>query len=806
MDPSPSTQQHSLAGPCSAPDADAAKEGIELVSGALARRVEPQAIPLSCETDRTPSATLSHLVTRMESLSAACALAVGIIGLLMLAGWAFRIEFLIQAGSRVVTMRANTALGFALAGTALWLAQSKRIDHNGFRAVCRAFAAALVLMGLFTLIEYVFRLDLGIDQFLFPDTAWNGPRGFPGRPAPNTAAGFVLIGLAVMLLDVETRDKYRPAEFLACVLGYFSAVTLAGYAYGISDRLFFDGTYKPMALGTAMTMALATFGVLCARPDRGFMAVLTSRHAGGRVARRFLLPVVSLPLVSHLCLLVARRLNWINDPADEVLDVVVITFGFLALLWITAASLNRMDAVRRTQEAAVVRLNAELEQRVRERTLELEVLNDDLKSRDNERQQAEQALHESDERLRLALASGEMATWNWDILSNATVWTGRCPAMAAIPPDTLTSYGEFLNAIHPEDREKVRRAVAQALEHRQPYEVEMRMVAPDGTVRWMAAKGQGFYDERGQAVRMTGIALDVTERKRVEQEIQRTQEQLMLASRQAGMAEVATGVLHNVGNVLTSINVAASVALDRLKQSKASYLGRVAALLQEHKSGLADYLLSDPKGRQLPDYLIRLAQQLAEEHLALARELDGLRQNVDHVKEIVAMQQNYARVGGGVEHTDLARLMEDALRLEADSLQRRNVRVVREFDDPAPRIVVDKHKVLQVLVNLIRNAKFACEESERTDKRLVLRIGRSNGRVRIAVADNGVGIAPENMQRLFTHGFTTRKEGHGFGLHSCALTVRELRGTLCAHSDGPGTGATFTLELPSSAGKECESE
>jgi signal transduction histidine kinase len=123
------------------------------------------------------------------------------------------------------------------------------------------------------------------------------------------------------------------------------------------------------------------------------------------------------------------------------------------------------------------------------------------------------------------------------------------------------------------------------------------------------------------------------------------------------------------------------------------------------------------------------------------------------------------------------------------------VEVVREFEN-VPPMNVDKHKLLQILVNLVRNAKYACQESERVDKQMTVRVANGDGRIKISVIDNGVGIPPENLTRIFNHGFTTRKDGHGFGLHSGALAAKEIGGSLNVHSDGPGQGAAFTLELP----------
>jgi signal transduction histidine kinase len=285
---------------------------------------------------------------------------------------------------------------------------------------------------------------------------------------------------------------------------------------------------------------------------------------------------------------------------------------------------------------------------------------------------------------------------------------------------------------------------------------------------------------------------EMAERQQAQAALARTQGQLLEASRQAGMAEVATSVLHNVGNVLNSVNISAALVAGQVRQSKAGHLVKAAALLQAHAAKLAD----DPKAQQLPGYLTQLAQHLAAERAQLLRELDSLTQNIEHIKQIVTMQQRHAKTGGVIETVPVAELVEDALRLNAGALARHGVEIVRDHG-AAPPVTVDRHKVLQILVNLIRNAKYALDESGRADKRLTLRIGK-NGEpfVKIEVADNGVGIPPENLTRIFQHGFTTRKDGHGFGLHSGALAAQEMGGTLTVHSDGPGQGATFTLALP----------
>jgi len=239
-----------------------------------------------------------------------------------------------------------------------------------------------------------------------------------------------------------------------------------------------------------------------------------------------------------------------------------------------------------------------------------------------------------------------------------------------------------------------------------------------------------------------------------------------------------------------------------LQTSQSAGVSRLTELLETNRHDLPGFFSANGRADQLINYLKSLAQHLAGARVSVLEELQELSKNVDHIKEIVAMQQSYARVSGVTEKIKLTDLVEDALRMNTGALARHQVQLVRDYAPEVPEITVEKHKVLQILVNLIRNAKYACDESNLPDKSLTLRVTNGGDRVRIAVVDNGVGIPPENLTRIFSHGFTTRKEGHGFGLHSGALAARELGGSLTAHSEGPGQGATFTLELPCSVTKQ----
>jgi two-component system NtrC family sensor kinase len=291
------------------------------------------------------------------------------------------------------------------------------------------------------------------------------------------------------------------------------------------------------------------------------------------------------------------------------------------------------------------------------------------------------------------------------------------------------------------------------------------------------------------------LAAMVSQQRRSADELRVAQGELVATARRAGMAEVATNVLHNVGNVLNSVNVSAAVVSSRVRSSRTRGLTRVAKLLEEHEHDLAQFLTADAAGRVLPGYLRQLAQVAEEEQREIVAELTSLTRNIDHIKEVVATQQSYAGASTVLEPIRLADLAEDALRMSDESLQRHGVAVVREFDE-VPVAELDRARIIQIVVNLISNARAAMVNTPADARRLTLRITAGGGRLRLQVQDCGEGITAENLGRIFSHGFTTRRDGHGFGLHSCVVAAKDMGGQLTAASDGPGCGAVFTLDLP----------
>ncbi len=273
--------------------------------------------------------------------------------------------------------------------------------------------------------------------------------------------------------------------------------------------------------------------------------------------------------------------------------------------------------------------------------------------------------------------------------------------------------------------------------------------------------------------------------------------QVVRTARLAGMSEIATGVLHNVGNVLNSVNVSANLIRAKLEQLPVADLTRLAAVLREHERDLSAFVHQDPRGKHLVPFLAELSAALSAEKEALRAEVRVLESGIGHVADLVRSQQTFAGTRGVFEYASLEHEVEAALVMCEQAMGKfEDVEIVREYEE-LPSIQVDKHKLLEILVNLIQNARQALEGVHGRPRRLTLRIRRpGEGRARIEVEDNGVGIPEENLTRIFRHGFTTKKDGHGFGLHVSANAATEMNSRLGVRSEGPGRGATFHIDLP----------
>ncbi len=419
------------------------------------------------------------------------------------------------------------------------------------------------------------------------------------------------------------------------------------------------------------------------------------------------------------------------------------------------------------------------------------------------RKQAEDDLRESRNRFERVAMSVSDLIYEWDVTTDRLDWLGDIDGALGYPQGTIPpTIEDWLALVHPEDHAKIADAVEHHRQTAEPINVTYRIQHSSGEWRHWENRGSAILDDAGSPACVIGACSDVTERNRL-------QNKLVETSRLAGMADVATGVLHNVGNVLNSVNVSGQLVAEKVKNSRVTGLAKANALIEQHADDLAMFITGDEKGKLLPDYLRGLSTQLHAERDFVLEEIGGLMESVEHIKQIVSMQQSFASTSGVTMPVSLTDLVEDALKTNDASFLKHDVELLREYEE-LPQVTTDRHKVLQILVNLIGNAKQALAASHSNEKRLTLRVVRScEDRVAVEVEDNGVGISSKDLSRIFQHGFTTKKHGHGFGLHSSALAAKELGGTLSVRSEGLGQGATFKLELPlnlpankASAGRE----
>jgi PAS domain S-box-containing protein len=436
---------------------------------------------------------------------------------------------------------------------------------------------------------------------------------------------------------------------------------------------------------------------------------------------------------------------------------------------------------RRAQ--ALARQNAELEQRIEARTAELAKSNEALKS-------SQYFYHSLVESLPQIILRKDV---------NGRIQYANAPfgELMRRPLQELIGKVDY-ELCSPEVGAKLRADDTRVLESGEVMEHEHYVDRDGEPRRYLHCKRVPLYDNDRRPIGVQVLFWDMTRFRQTEESLKEAQRELVETSRLAGIAEMATGVLHNIGNALNSVNISVSVATETLRNMKTTGVARVAEMLAENRLRLAEFLTADPRGKQLPEYLQKLSSHLEAERARSLKELASLEQNVGHIKEIVVAQQSHARVSGVTETIPVEELIEFALKISESVLVRRGIVVSREFM-PTPPVKVPKQKVLQILVNIIRNACDALEENGRRDKRISIAVSvGDSGKIHVAITDNGVGISEENITRIFAFGFTTKKTGHGFGLHSSALAAREIDGALNVSSPGLGKGATFTLELPPS--------
>lgn len=291
------------------------------------------------------------------------------------------------------------------------------------------------------------------------------------------------------------------------------------------------------------------------------------------------------------------------------------------------------------------------------------------------------------------------------------------------------------------------------------------------------------------------IVRDETARIEAEKKLEDINRKLIAASHKAGVAEVASGALHNVGNAVNSVNVSTSLLRKQIDTAPVEQLFKASAVIEENVTDLAGFFQEDKRAQHFPSFLKQLAASFQQTQNNQLIEIDQLMKSIQHIKEVISLQQSTARKHLRAENEKPSDLFEDAVKMNDSKLAQCKIEIIRDFED-IPILNIRKHEVLQILVNLIKNAQQAIEMLEHERRSIILKLRTDGDLIVFSVTDTGIGISTENAGMMFQHGFTTKKTGHGFGLHSSNITAQEMGGSLTVESEGEGHGATFILRVP----------
>ena len=393
-------------------------------------------------------------------------------------------------------------------------------------------------------------------------------------------------------------------------------------------------------------------------------------------------------------------------------------------------------------------------------------------------------------RFGIATRAAQAGVWEWQERCNELWWNETMYAIYAVSPATFTPKHEtVVMLIHPDDLAHAQAAWQSALHGTDQLRIQFRIVRPDKSVVHVDAHAVMVTDSHTAERRLVGITLDISERVAAEQRERQLQKQLLEASHLSGMAEVATGVLHNVGNVLNSLGISASTAQAHVQASPAERIERIASMLEQSGGAAADAT----RARMVPEYLRALSAQTHRDAEVARHEIDAITGHVQYLREIVQAQQSFARVSGNDEAVEVGELVDAALTLTGQDLK--GATLIRDLEE-MPEVWTDRYKLLQIVVNFITNACDAMAENGSSERRMAVRARLLQGELEISVEDSGSGIAAELLDRIWEFGFTTKPHGHGFGLHSSAVAAQQLGGTVTAASAGAGKGARFAVKIP----------
>lgn len=424
------------------------------------------------------------LTTR--AVSRLCSVLAMAIGIIVLVGWHFDLKALkdMQAG---MTMKANAAVCLLLGGLSLWLLQGTQAGR--MHRLGQVLAGVVALVGGLTFGEHLFGWNLGIDQALYQEPPGEIGTASPGRMGPPVSICFLLYGASLMLLNVRTPRWRILSQLLTLMGGAIALLGLIGYLYNVPS-LYALPTYTGIAMHTAASLVLLSIGILFARPDEGFMAVISADRAGGIMARRLLLATILVPIVVGWVCMAGE--NYVHYEAGFGISALVLALVvvFSGLIWLNAATLNVLEEQRERAFA--------------------------------ERRLAEFQLHEASQRLRLHVENSPLAVVEWDSQFRITRWTGTAEQIFGWRADEMLGRTvDHIPWIHEEDAAAVNQLMRDMLEGRRPHTINRnRHYRKDGSVVHCEWYNSALLDQDGRMESVLSLALDVTERQQAQERIE----------------------------------------------------------------------------------------------------------------------------------------------------------------------------------------------------------------------------------------------------------------------------------------------
>lgn len=401
-------------------------------------------------------------------------------------------------------------------------------------------------------------------------------------------------------------------------------------------------------------------------------------------------------------------------------------------------------------------------------------------------------------RLKEAQQIAKIGYFSYDLETNRTYYSDEFYTLFGIPSHLPPpTFEQVFAMVHEEDKSLFLHDFQKAKIDFVTIESECRLKTPKNPYRWYHLIFYPVSNEQKVITKITGIAMDVNNRKQAEENIASLNQQLVTSARNAGMADVATSILHNVGNILNSANVGLSLISETYEYSFINKILSILTMLENNKENINTYLFKDDKGKLIIPYLISINEELNREFNKNKSEINNLVTHLNHIREIIDMQQNISGKSTLIESISLKETIETALKMSTHKLGNNLIQIEQVYDS-IDKIKTDKSKLLQILVNLLQNAKEAIfSHTDSNNKKISIIVKKVNdNKIKLLISDSGIGIDPKDKIKIFSFGFTNKEGGHGYGLHASALFAKELGGALELESEGVGKGATFTLSLP----------